>query len=136
MSQSVAAPAPGNAGGAGGAGSTGSTGSTGRASRKRGLLVVVLVLFALALAVAATRAWYAYHAFRRLDAARASPGVRDPADYPIQSWLPVRVVARNHRVPVSVLLDALRAAGFTDGEVRAIGWDNWRRVLERAWSGG
>ena len=33
------------------------------------------------------------------------------------------------------LLDALRAAGFGDGEVRAIAWDNWRRVLERAWSG-
>jgi membrane dipeptidase len=32
------------------------------------------------------------------------------------------------------LLDALGDAGFTDAEVRAIAWDNWRRVLERAWA--
>jgi len=31
------------------------------------------------------------------------------------------------------LLDALTAAGFSEDEVRAIAWDNWRRVLERAW---
>jgi membrane dipeptidase len=31
------------------------------------------------------------------------------------------------------LLDALRADGFSEGEVRAIAWDNWRRVLARAW---
>jgi membrane dipeptidase len=31
------------------------------------------------------------------------------------------------------LIDALRADGFTDAEVRAIAWDNWRRVLARAW---
>jgi membrane dipeptidase len=31
------------------------------------------------------------------------------------------------------LVDALRADGFTDDEVRAIAWDNWRRVLGRAW---
>jgi membrane dipeptidase len=31
------------------------------------------------------------------------------------------------------LLDALAADGFTGAEVRAIAWDNWRRVLERAW---
>jgi membrane dipeptidase len=33
------------------------------------------------------------------------------------------------------LLDALAAAGFGEDEVRAIAWDNWRRVLERAWRG-
>jgi membrane dipeptidase len=33
------------------------------------------------------------------------------------------------------LLDALGAAGFSEDEVRAIAWDNWRRVLERAWGG-
>jgi membrane dipeptidase len=33
------------------------------------------------------------------------------------------------------LLDALRADGFSDDEVRAIAWDNWRRVLARAWGG-
>jgi membrane dipeptidase len=33
------------------------------------------------------------------------------------------------------VLDALRAAGFDEHEVRAIAWDNWRRVLERAWGG-
>ena len=33
------------------------------------------------------------------------------------------------------LLEALGDAGFTDAEVRAIAWDNWRRVLERAWRG-
>jgi microsomal dipeptidase-like Zn-dependent dipeptidase len=33
------------------------------------------------------------------------------------------------------LLDALAAAGFTEAEVRAIAWDNWRRTLERAWGG-
>ena len=32
------------------------------------------------------------------------------------------------------LLDALGAAGFAEHEVRAIAWDNWRRVLERAWT--
>jgi membrane dipeptidase len=32
------------------------------------------------------------------------------------------------------LLDALRDVGFTDVELRAIAWDNWRRVLERAWA--
>jgi membrane dipeptidase len=31
------------------------------------------------------------------------------------------------------LLDALRSDGFTDGDLRAITWDNWRRVLGRAW---
>jgi membrane dipeptidase len=31
------------------------------------------------------------------------------------------------------LIDALRAGGFTDAELRAIAWDNWRRVLERVW---
>jgi membrane dipeptidase len=31
------------------------------------------------------------------------------------------------------LLDALRDAGFSDAEIRAIAWDNWRRVLEAAW---
>jgi membrane dipeptidase len=33
------------------------------------------------------------------------------------------------------LVDALRADGFTEDEVRAIAWDNWRRVLARAWRG-
>jgi membrane dipeptidase len=33
------------------------------------------------------------------------------------------------------LLDALAAAGFAEAELRAIAWDNWRRVLERAWRG-
>lgn len=33
------------------------------------------------------------------------------------------------------LLDALGAAGFSEDEVRAIAWDNWRRVLARAWGG-
>ena len=33
------------------------------------------------------------------------------------------------------LLDALRDAGFSAAEVEAIAWDNWRRVLERAWGG-
>jgi membrane dipeptidase len=33
------------------------------------------------------------------------------------------------------LLDALRADGFSEDEVRAIAWDNWRRVLARAWGG-
>jgi membrane dipeptidase len=33
------------------------------------------------------------------------------------------------------LLDALAADGFGEAEVRAIAWDNWRRVLERAWGG-
>jgi len=32
------------------------------------------------------------------------------------------------------LIDALRAGGFAEEEVRAIAWDNWRRVLERAWA--
>jgi membrane dipeptidase len=31
------------------------------------------------------------------------------------------------------LIDALRADGFTEDEVRAIAWDNWRRVLAAAW---
>jgi membrane dipeptidase len=33
------------------------------------------------------------------------------------------------------LLDALADAGFTSDEIRAIAWENWRRVLGRAWSG-
>jgi membrane dipeptidase len=33
------------------------------------------------------------------------------------------------------LLAALAGAGFTEDDVRAIAWDNWRRVLERAWAG-
>jgi membrane dipeptidase len=33
------------------------------------------------------------------------------------------------------LMDALRDAGFTDAELRAIAWENWVRVLERAWAG-
>jgi membrane dipeptidase len=31
------------------------------------------------------------------------------------------------------LLDALRAGGFGEADLGAIAWDNWRRVLERAW---
>jgi membrane dipeptidase len=31
------------------------------------------------------------------------------------------------------LLDALRAAGFTEAEVEAIAWHNWRRVLDAWW---
>jgi membrane dipeptidase len=31
------------------------------------------------------------------------------------------------------LLDALRADGFGEPDLRAIAWDNWRRVLEAAW---
>jgi membrane dipeptidase len=31
------------------------------------------------------------------------------------------------------LLDALRDDGFSEQELRAIAWDNWRRVLEAAW---
>jgi membrane dipeptidase len=33
------------------------------------------------------------------------------------------------------LLGALREAGFTEAELRAIAWENWVRVLERAWGG-
>ena len=33
------------------------------------------------------------------------------------------------------LLAALADDGFDQDEVRAIAWDNWRRVLERAWGG-
>jgi membrane dipeptidase len=32
------------------------------------------------------------------------------------------------------LLGALRDAGFTEDELRAIAWENWVRVLERAWA--
>ena len=31
------------------------------------------------------------------------------------------------------LLDALRDAGFSAGEIAAIAWDNWRRVLAAWW---
>src|SRR4051812_48551265 len=31
------------------------------------------------------------------------------------------------------LVDALLADGFSEDEVRGIAWDNWRRVLARAW---
>jgi membrane dipeptidase len=31
------------------------------------------------------------------------------------------------------LLTALSDRGFTDAEIRAITWDNWRRVLETWW---
>jgi membrane dipeptidase len=33
------------------------------------------------------------------------------------------------------LLDALATDGFSEDELRAIAWDNWRRVLARAWGG-
>jgi membrane dipeptidase len=32
------------------------------------------------------------------------------------------------------LLDALRATGFGEDELRAIAWENWVRVLERTWT--
>jgi membrane dipeptidase len=32
------------------------------------------------------------------------------------------------------LIDALRAGGFGETELRAIAWGNWRRVLERVWA--
>ena len=32
------------------------------------------------------------------------------------------------------LLDAIRAAGFSEDEMEQIAWANWRRVLEAAWS--
>ncbi|MFZ1993381.1 MAG: membrane dipeptidase [Solirubrobacteraceae bacterium] len=31
------------------------------------------------------------------------------------------------------LLDALRDAGFSDAELQAIAWENWRRVLGAWW---
>jgi membrane dipeptidase len=31
------------------------------------------------------------------------------------------------------LLSALRSAGFSEAEVEAIAWDNWRRVLSAWW---
>ena len=31
------------------------------------------------------------------------------------------------------LLDAFRAVGFTDAELEAIAWHNWRRVLAAWW---
>ena len=31
------------------------------------------------------------------------------------------------------VLDALADAGFTDGQLKAIAWDNWRRVLAQWW---
>jgi membrane dipeptidase len=31
------------------------------------------------------------------------------------------------------LLDALRAAGFSDTDLEAVAWDNWRRVLDAWW---
>jgi membrane dipeptidase len=31
------------------------------------------------------------------------------------------------------LLDALGEAGFSDAEVAAVAWDNWRRVLGAWW---
>ena len=31
------------------------------------------------------------------------------------------------------LLDALARDGFTPAEIRAIAWDNWRRVLDAWW---
>jgi membrane dipeptidase len=34
------------------------------------------------------------------------------------------------------LVEALAADGFTEPELRAIGWENWRRVLEAAWAPG
>jgi membrane dipeptidase len=34
-----------------------------------------------------------------------------------------------------VVLDALADAGFTSGEIQAIAWDNWRRVLAAWWRG-
>jgi membrane dipeptidase len=33
------------------------------------------------------------------------------------------------------LLEALGDVGFTEDEVRRIAWENWVRVLERAWGG-
>jgi membrane dipeptidase len=32
------------------------------------------------------------------------------------------------------LLDALRAAGFGDEDLSAVGWDNWRRALAAWWT--
>ena len=34
---------------------------------------------------------------------------------------------------VPKVLDALRDAGFADGDIAAIAWDNWRRVLDAWW---
>ena len=34
---------------------------------------------------------------------------------------------------VPKLLDALAAVGFSDSELDAIAWDNWRRVLGDWW---
>jgi hypothetical protein len=73
----------------------------------------VLLLLVGAVVVVADRGWHAYQAYRRIDAVRAAPNGRDPANAPIQDWQPVRVVARAYRVPESVILDALRNAGFT-----------------------
>ena len=49
-------------------------------------------------------------------------GATMPADLPDPSRLPE-------------LLQALRDGGFSADEVRAIAWENWRRVLGSVWRG-
>jgi hypothetical protein len=59
------------------------------------------------LVFAGARAWNAFRAFQR---AAAPPGAADAAR--VRDFIPLDAVARRNGVPVAVLLDALRAAGF------------------------
>jgi len=75
---------------------------------RKSLFFGVLLLLGVALGFAGTRAWRAFHAYRRLAAPPAAAADVDQ----IRDFVPVEVIARRYRVPETVLLDALRNAGF------------------------
>ncbi len=79
--------------------------------RTRPITIVVIACLALAVLVAGGRAAALVRSFQRLHATHISGDPNDPAA--LQSWVPLSVVSRRYQVPVQVLLDGLRADGFT-----------------------
>lgn len=77
-------------------------------TRPSPLAIVVLLALAGVLVFAGASAWNAFRTFQR---AAAPPGAADAAR--VRDFIPLDAVARRNGVPVAVLLDALRAAGFT-----------------------
>lgn len=95
-----------------GRGSRPGGGPRGRGDR---VLLVALLLVAIVLVLAASRGWQAYRAYQRLRAAPVAGTANASAPVRVPDWVPLRAIARRHQVPQSVLVDALREAGFSVG---------------------
>ena len=84
-----------------------------RGRHARATLIAIGLLLGLTLAFAASQAALLARAYSRLQAAHTAGAPPPDGSERIPPWMPLQVIARRARVPVPVLEDALRRAGFT-----------------------